>query len=74
MAMLRPMCFCAVKDRRYVRPDLCREGVGGIVAITPIYVEVWTLSRWNDYGHIGSERGSLAVVHCAWSCTSHRWE
>jgi hypothetical protein len=27
VAMLRPVCFCAVVDGRYMRPDLRREGV-----------------------------------------------
>jgi hypothetical protein len=57
-----------------VRPDLRREGLGGIVAVTPIAVEVWTSSSWNDRGHVGSERGSHAPVHSAQSCSSHRRE
>jgi hypothetical protein len=35
VAILRPMRFCAVEDGRYVRLDLRRVGVGGIVAVTP---------------------------------------
>jgi hypothetical protein len=66
--------FCVVEDGQYVRPDLRREGVGGIVAITPIAIEVWTSSWWNDRGHVRSERGSHTPVHCARSCPSHRWE
>jgi hypothetical protein len=27
MAMLRPVCFCAIEDVQYVRLDLRREGV-----------------------------------------------
>jgi hypothetical protein len=54
--------------------DLHRGGVGGIVAITPIAIEVWTSLWWNDRGHVGSERGSHAPVHCAWSCSSDRRE
>jgi hypothetical protein len=40
VAILRPMCFCAIEDGWYGRPDLHREGVGGIVAVTPVAVEV----------------------------------
>jgi hypothetical protein len=32
--------------------DLCREGVGSIVAITPVTVEVWMSWWWNDRGHV----------------------
>jgi hypothetical protein len=39
VTMLRPMGFCAVEDGRYGWLDLRREGVGGIVAVTPIAVE-----------------------------------
>jgi hypothetical protein len=27
MAMLRPVCFCAIEDEQYVHSDLRREGV-----------------------------------------------
>jgi hypothetical protein len=74
MAMLRPVCFYAVEDGRYVRSDLRREGVGGIVTVTPVVVEVWTSSWWNDQGHIGLERGSRVPVHCTQSCPSNRRE
>jgi hypothetical protein len=74
MAMLRPVCFCVVEDGRYVRPDLSREGVGGIVAVTLIAVEVWTSWWWNGRGHVGSEHGSRVLVHCARSCPSHQRE
>jgi hypothetical protein len=50
------------------------RGLSGIVIVTPIAVEVWTLSWWNDRGHVGSGRGSRAPVGCAWSRPSHRWE
>jgi hypothetical protein len=40
VAMLRPVCFCVVEDGRYGHPDLRREGVGGIVVVTPVAVEV----------------------------------
>jgi hypothetical protein len=26
VAMLRPVCFCAVQDEQYMHPDSCREG------------------------------------------------
>jgi hypothetical protein len=48
MAMLYPVCFCAVEDGQYMYSDLHREGVGGIVAITPVAVEVWMSLWWND--------------------------
>jgi hypothetical protein len=50
------------------------RGVGGIVAVTPIAVEVWMSSWWNDRGHVGSEHGPGAPVHCAWSLLSYRRE
>jgi hypothetical protein len=74
VAMLRPVCFCAVEDGWYMHPDLRREGVGGIVAVTLVTIEVWTSSWWNDRGHVGSERGSRVSVHYARSCQSHQWE
>jgi hypothetical protein len=27
VAMLRPVCFCAIEDGRYMRPNVRREGV-----------------------------------------------
>jgi hypothetical protein len=44
------------------------------VIITPIVVEVWMSSWWNDQGHVGSGCGSRAPVDCARSHPSHRWE
>jgi hypothetical protein len=42
---------------------ICIErGLGGIVVITPIAVEVWLSSWWNDRGHVGSGHGSCASV------------
>jgi hypothetical protein len=35
-----------------VRLDLGREGLGSIVVVTPIAVEAWTPSWWNDRGHV----------------------
>jgi hypothetical protein len=72
MAMLRPVSFCAVKDGWYVRPDLRREGVGGIVVVTLVAVEVWTSSWWNDRSHVGLEHGLHVPIHCAGSCLSHQ--
>jgi hypothetical protein len=43
------------------------RGLGGIVVVSPITVEVWLSSWWNDRGHVGSGRGSRAPVGCAWS-------
>jgi hypothetical protein len=48
--------------------------LGSIVAVIPVVVEVWTSSWWNDRSHVGSQHGSHASVHCAWSCPSHQWE
>jgi hypothetical protein len=42
-----------------------KRGVGGIVAITLVTVEVWMSPWWNDRGHVGSGRGSRAPVHYA---------
>jgi hypothetical protein len=54
---------------------ICVEGgLGGIVVIPPVAVEVWMSSWWNDRGHVGSERGSRAPVDCARSHPSHRRE
>jgi hypothetical protein len=74
MATLCPVHFCAVEDRRHGRPDLRRGGLGGTVAVTPVAVEVWMLSSWNDWGHVRLGRGSRAAVDYAWSHLSHRWE
>jgi hypothetical protein len=41
------------------------RGLVGIVAVTPIAVEVWMSSWWNNPGHVGSEHGSHAPIHCA---------
>jgi hypothetical protein len=54
---------------------ICVErGLGGIVVVTPVAIEVWMSSWWNDRGHIGSGRGSYALVNCARSRPSHRQE
>jgi hypothetical protein len=74
VVMLRPVCFHAIEDGWYRPLDSHREGVGGIVVVTPVAVEVWMLSWWNDRGRVGLERGSHGPVHCARSCPSHRWE
>jgi hypothetical protein len=74
VAMLRPVCFYAVKDGRCVHPDLRREGVMWYSCRYPVVVEVWTLSWWNDRSHVGLEHGFHAPVHCARSCPSHWWE
>jgi hypothetical protein len=44
------------------------------VAITPVAVEVWVSSWWNDWGHVGSGCGSRALIDCARSRPSHRWK
>jgi hypothetical protein len=49
-----------------------KRGLGGIVAITTITVEIWMSSWWNDRGYVGSGRGSRAPVDCARSRPSHR--
>jgi hypothetical protein len=55
--------------------QICVERrLGGIVAVTPIAVKVWTSSSWNDRGHVGSKCGSRAPVYCARSYPSHRLE
>jgi hypothetical protein len=75
VAMLRPVCFCAVEDGCGTGARIRVErGVGGIVAITPIAAEVWMSSWWNDRGHVGSERGSCAPIHHARSLPSYRRE
>jgi hypothetical protein len=48
--------------------------LSGIVVVTPIAVEVWMSSWWNDRGHVGSGRGSRAPVDGARSRPSHRLE
>jgi hypothetical protein len=50
------------------------RGLGGIVVVTPVAVEVWMSWWWNDRGHVGLGRGSCATVDCAWSRPSHRRE
>jgi hypothetical protein len=53
--------------------QICVErGLGGIVVVTPITVEVWMSSWSNDLGHVGSGRGSCAPIDCARSHPSHR--
>jgi hypothetical protein len=55
--------------------QICVErGLGGIVVITPVAIEVWMSSWWNDWGHVGSRHGSRAPVDCARSHPSHQWE
>jgi hypothetical protein len=55
--------------------QICVErGLGSIVVVTPIPVEVWMSWWWNDRGHVGSERGSRATVDYARSHLSHRRE
>jgi hypothetical protein len=54
---------------------ICVErGLGGIVVVTPIAVEVWMSSWWNDRGHVGPGHGSRAPVDCARSRPSRRQE
>jgi hypothetical protein len=54
---------------------ICIErGLGGIVIVTPVDVEVWVLSWENDRGHVESGSGSCAPIDCARSRPSHRWE
>jgi hypothetical protein len=54
---------------------ICIErGLGGIVVVIPVAVEVWMSSWWNDRGHVRSGRGSRTAVDCARSCPSHRRE
>jgi hypothetical protein len=50
------------------------RGSGGIVVVTPVAVEVWMSSWWNDHGHVGSRRGSRAYVDYARSHSSHQRE
>jgi hypothetical protein len=46
-------------------PIYVERGLGGIVIVTPVAVEVWMSSWWNDQGHVESGRGSRAPVDCA---------
>jgi hypothetical protein len=50
------------------------RGLGGIVVVTPVDVEVWMSSWWNDQGHVGSGRGSHAAVDYVRSRLSYRRE
>jgi hypothetical protein len=34
------------------------------VIVTPVAMEVWMSSCWNDRGHVGSGRGFRAPVDC----------
>jgi hypothetical protein len=55
--------------------QICVErGLCGIVVVTPVVVELWMPSWWNDRGHAGSRRGSRAPVDYARSRLSHRRE
>jgi hypothetical protein len=45
MAMLHPVCVCAVEDGRYWRLDLRRERSRWYNCRYPVAVEVWT-SLW----------------------------
>jgi hypothetical protein len=48
---------------------ICVErGIGGTVVVTPVIVEVWSSSWWNDRGQVGLECGSRVPVDCAQSC------
>jgi hypothetical protein len=52
--------------------QICVErGLGGIVDVTPVAIEVWMLSWWNDQDHVGSGHGSRAPIDCARSRLSH---
>jgi hypothetical protein len=54
---------------------ICVErGLGGIVIVTPVAVEVWMSSWWNDRGHVGSGCGFRAPVDYARSRPCHLWE
>jgi hypothetical protein len=74
VVMLCHVCLCAVEDGRHGLPDLRREGVRWYVVVTPIAVEVWMSSWWNDRGHVRSGHGSRVPVDCARSRPSHRQE
>jgi hypothetical protein len=52
---------------------ICVErGLGGIVSVTPVAIEVWMSSWWNDRGYVGLGCGFCAPVDCAQSRPS-RW-
>jgi hypothetical protein len=54
---------------------ICVErGLGGIVLVTPVVVKVWMPSWWNEWGHVGSWRGSRALVDCVRPRLSHQRE
>jgi hypothetical protein len=54
---------------------ICVErGLAGIVIVTPVTIEVWMSSWWNDRGLVESGRGSRAPVDYAWSRPSYWWE
>jgi hypothetical protein len=53
VATLRPVCLCAIEDRRYGCPDLRREGSGRYNCRYPVAIEVWMLSWWNDRVMLG---------------------
>jgi hypothetical protein len=55
--------------------QICVErGLGGIVVVTPVAIEVWVSLWWNDRGHVGSRWASRAPVDYARSRLSYRWE
>jgi hypothetical protein len=55
--------------------QICVEkGLGGIMIVTPVAVEVWMLSWWNDRGHVESGHSSRAPIDYAQSRASHWWE
>jgi hypothetical protein len=71
------LVLCASMPLRmgYMGARICIEmGLGGIVIVTPVAVEVWMPLWWNDRGHVESGRGSCAPVDRARSRPSHRWE
>jgi hypothetical protein len=49
-------------------------GLGGIVIVTPVAIEVWMLSWWNDRGRVGLGCGFRALVGYVRSRPSHRCE
>jgi hypothetical protein len=54
---------------------ICVErGLGGIVVVTLVAVEVWMSSWWNDQGQVGLGRSSCAPIDYARSRPSHWWE
>jgi hypothetical protein len=54
VATLRPMCFCTIEDGWCVCPDCVERELGSTTVVTPVAVEAWTSSWWNDRGHVGS--------------------